>query len=177
LPPTLLVPGAVRARVVGLGREPLSCVCVALPGAAPTELYALSLHDALPIFSTFASPNFVTYLGAQESDLRADLQFSDELDTVREDLLASMRTDARLTDVRAFATMLYEARGEEGWETLRVEVGDHASGTVEYLQGTRPEAGQIALSYLNAEKHRLAPGDELTVRDGDGPRALLVSGV
>ena len=145
----------------------------------PVVFFLTTVLMTLPanVFSTFASPNFVTYLGAQESDLRADLQFSDELDTVREDLLASMRTDARLTDVRAFATMLYETRGEEGWETLRVEVGDHASGTVEYLQGTRPEAGQIALSYLNAEKHRLAPGDELTVRDGDGPRALLVSGV
>ncbi|MDF2710288.1 MAG: transporter permease [Nonomuraea muscovyensis] len=53
----------------------------------------------MKLLSTFDSPRFVTYMGAPESDLRADLQFSDDIDAVREDVLSSMQGDERLTDV------------------------------------------------------------------------------
>jgi putative ABC transport system permease protein len=129
------------------------------------------------LLTTFSSPRFITYMGAPDSDLRADLQFSDDIDAVREDVLESLRSDGRLTDVRAFADVLYEAQGEEGWETLHVEVGDYSGGTVEFLEGERPEPGQIALSSLNADSYQLSVGDELTLRRGGEPATVVVSGV
>jgi putative ABC transport system permease protein len=139
----------------------------------PVVFFLAAVLMTLPanLLSTFESPRFVTYMGAPESDLRADLQFSDDVDRLRDDVLAAMRDDDRLTDPRVFANVLYEVRGEEGWETLRVEVGDYSGRTVEFLDGERPGPGQIALSVLNAERYGLSPGDELTLRGGAGPAA------
>lgn len=145
----------------------------------PIVFFLATVLMTLPmnLLSTFESPRFVTYMGAPESDLRADLQFSDDVDLVREDVLSSMEGDDRLTDVRTFANVLYETQGEEGWETLRVEVGDYSSDTVEFLQGERPEPGQIALSALNANKYQLSTGDELTIRDDGESTTVVVSGI
>lgn len=138
----------------------------------PIVFFLASVLMTLPmnLLSTFESPRFVTYMGALESDLRADLRSSP-------DVLAHMRADGRLTQVRAFANMLYEIQGEQGWETFRVEVGDYSSGTVEFLQGGRPAPGQIAVSVLNAEKYRLSTGDKLTIRRGAQTTMVVVSGI
>jgi putative ABC transport system permease protein len=59
-----------------------------------------------------------------------------------------------------------------------VEVGDYSDGTVEFLEGERPdEAGQIALSVLNADKYEMSTGDELTIRRGGESTAVVVSGI
>lgn len=129
------------------------------------------------LLSTFESPRFVTYMGAQESDLRADLPFSEDVDAVREDVLSDMNGDDRLTDVRSYAHVLYEAEGEDGWETLHVEVGDYSGSTIAFVRGGRPEAGQIAISVLNAEKFQADVGDEMVIRQGGEPSTLVVSGV
>ncbi|GAB3736193.1 ABC transporter permease [Nocardiopsis nanhaiensis] len=173
----------------------------------PMVFFLAAVLMTLPmnLLSTFDSPRFITYLGAPQSDLRADLQFSDDVDAAREDVLADMHADDRLADVladmhaddrladvRVFAQVLYEAEGEEGWQSMRVEVGDHAEGTVEFLEGGPPGSGQIALSALNAERYGVGVGDELALRDGapphdgdeptagdggGGPTAVKVSGV
>lgn len=144
----------------------------------PIVFFLATVLMTLPmnLLSTFESPRFVTYMGAPESDVRADLQFSDDVDAVRADVLSSMQGDDRLTDVRVFANVLYEIQGE-GWETLRAEVGDYSSDTVEFLQGGRPQPGQIALSVLNADKYQLSTGSKLTIRQGGEPTAVVVSGI
>ena len=53
-------------------------------------------------------------MGAPESDLRADLPYVDGVDAVRASLLAGMRSDTRLTDIRAFANVLYETQARRG---------------------------------------------------------------
>lgn len=145
----------------------------------PMVFFLAATLMALPmnLLSTFQSLRFVTYMGAPESDLRADLQFSDDVDAMRADLLAGFESDDRLTDVRAYANVLAEVEGAEGPETLRVEVGDYSGGTVDFVQGGRPAEGEIALSVLNADKHQVGPGDELRVHvDGEWTE-YAVSGV
>ncbi|WP_051704558.1 FtsX-like permease family protein [Glycomyces sp. NRRL B-16210] len=145
----------------------------------PVVFFLASVLMTLPmnLLSTFESPKFVTYLGAQESDVRVDLQFSEDVDTVREDVLAAMRQDERLTAVRTYANVLYEAEGEDGWEIFRVEVGDYSDGSVAFTEGGRPESGQIAVSVLNADKYELSPGDDFTIRLDGASTTLTVSGV
>ena len=145
----------------------------------PLVFFLATVLMTLPmnLLSTFDSPRFVTYLGAPQSDLRADLQFSENVDAAYQDMLSDMRADERLTQVRTFANVLYETRGEEGWETLRVEVGDHESDTVEFLHGGPPDSGQIALSVLNADKYQVQVGGELTVRHDGEPSTVTISGI
>ncbi len=131
------------------------------------------------LLTTFESPRFVTNMGAPESDLRADLQFSDDVDAAHEQLLSRMRADDRLTQVRDYANVLYETPGEEGWESLRVEVGDYSGGTVAFISGQAPQVGEIALSVLNAEQYQLSVEDEMSLRHGkgDATETVVISGI
>lgn len=129
------------------------------------------------LLTTFESPNFVTYMGAPESDVRADLQFSDSVDEQRAELLSAFQSDARLDNLRVFSNKLYETEGEEGWESINVEVGDYSADTVEFLEGTAPREGQIALSVLNGRKFSLAAGDTITIRSSGTTSQLEVSGL
>lgn len=145
----------------------------------PVVFFLAAVLMALPsnLLSTFESPRFVTYLGAPESDLRADLQYSDNIDEQRQELLAVVHSDTRLTDVRVFANALFEAESEEGWETLRVEVGDPAQAALEYARGEAPQQGQIALSVLNADKFAVDIGDTLSLRREGSVEEVAVSGI
>lgn len=145
----------------------------------PVVFFLTSLLLILPmnLLSTFSSPRFVTYMGAPFTDLRADIQFSEDAEHVRQQVESAMRSDQRLDHVRVYSNVLYETQGEEGWETLRVEVGDYSSGTVEFLSGQRPAEGQIALSVMNADKFKVAIGDSLPVRQGNQETNVIVSGI
>ncbi|MFT4295997.1 MAG: ABC transporter permease [Micropruina sp.] len=129
------------------------------------------------LLSTFRSPKFVTYMGAPESDIRVDLQFSDAVDRLRGEVIAKLTADDRLTKVQVFANQVVETQGEDGWESFRVEVGDYSAGTVEFLDGSRPNPGEIALSVLNARKFGVGTGDAITVRKAGTTTLLRVSGI
>lgn len=129
------------------------------------------------LLTTFESPRFMAYLGAPPSDLRADVQFGDDLDRVRADLLVAMGGDDRVADVRVYAKTLGQVDGPEGVEGLRVEIGDYSGDTVDFVDGGAPGEGEIALSALNADKHGVGVGDRLSVRTGEQWSEHLVSGV
>ncbi|HEY5978872.1 MAG TPA: ABC transporter permease [Microlunatus sp.] len=145
----------------------------------PAVFFLSAMLMALPLnlLSTFESPRFVTYLGAPESDLRADLAYTDDLDAVRSELAAQLDDDDRLVAVRPYAKVLGEVEGPEGAETLDVEVGDYSGATVDFLEGGPPAEGEIALSVLNAQKYGVGAGDQLRVRQDQEWTSHVVSGV
>lgn len=132
----------------------------------PIVLMLATMLGTLPLslLNTFENPRFVTYMGAPQADVRVDLQHSDTVEDDYRGVLADAEADARLTDVRSFAMELYETPGAEGWQLLRIEVGDYSDGGIDYLHGEAPRPGQIALSMLNAEEHQAELGDEITIR-------------
>lgn len=130
------------------------------------------------LVSTFENPRFVTYMGVPERDLRADVQFQEDVDGVKDRLVAAMADDDRLTDVRTYAYVDYTADSEDGRARLRVEVGDRPDdGGIRFSQGRLPGDGQIALSVLNADRYQVGVGDDLTIHDGDRPLTVQVSGI
>ncbi|MDO5093108.1 MAG: ABC transporter permease [Propionibacteriaceae bacterium] len=140
-------------------------------------LTALLLILPMNLLSTFSSPKFVTYMGAPLTDLRADIQFAEDVEATRTELVAAMEADQRLDDIRVYGNVLYETPGEEGWETLRVEVGDYSGGTVEFLSGRQPGVGEIALSTMNADKYKVQVGDPLPIRSAGQETTVTVSGI
>lgn len=149
----------------------------------PAVFFLTAILITLPmnLLSTFESPRFVTYMGAPESDVRADIQFASDdepsVDVVHGELVAALRADPRVDSVQAYAGMLYETPGEDDWEALRIEVGDYSETTLVFIDGERPAAGQIALSVLNADKYQVGPGDPLTLRRGPEESTVTVSGI
>ena len=145
----------------------------------PIVFFLLSVLMILPmnLLSTFDSPRFGASLGAPDADLLVDLQFSADVEDTRAEILADLQADRRVSDVRMLATELRDVQGAEGWETLRVQVGDHRATAVEYLHGQSPEPGQIALSVLNAQRYEVSTGDALTVRSAGQVSSAVVSGI
>lgn len=145
----------------------------------PFVFFLASILMTLPLnlFTTFDSPRFVTYLGVPETDVRADVAFTDDADAIREAMVADMAEDDRISGTQTFANVEYQIEGEVGWEGLGVEIGDYGSNSVRYVDGERPAEGEIAMSLLNAEKYGLGTGDELTLRRGEELTTAVVSGV
>lgn len=138
------------------------------------------------LLTTLTDPRFVTHMGSPQADVRADIQFGNDLDAVQAELTAAMDQDARLDNVRTYANLRFETLGSESagehgpkqeWETLRVEVGDYSRGTVDFLTGQAPGDGHIALSALNAEKLGVQVGDPLPVRRDGVTHQVRVSGI
>lgn len=129
------------------------------------------------LVSTFQSPQFITYLGAPERDLRVDIQFQEDVDGIKDRLVTTMADDDRLTGVQTFAKVDYSADSEDGRARLRVEIGDHSDGAIRFSEGGLPRDGQIALSVLNAGKYQVGVGDDLTLYDAGESTTVEVSGI
>ncbi|GAB3166461.1 FtsX-like permease family protein [Myceligenerans halotolerans] len=140
-------------------------------------LTAVLITVPVNLLSTFENPQFVTYMGAPERDLRVDVQVQDDVDEVREQVLGSLQGDERLTDLRAYASVQYRTEGAEGTVSLPVEVGDYSGETIRFTDGEAPAAGQIALSALNASELQVGVGDTMTVERGGTSSEAEVSGI
>lgn len=144
----------------------------------PIVFFLSAMLVALPahLLTTIDNPRFVTYMGSPQTDLIASLQNGPDLDAAQADLLADMSSDARFTDVRVYAQVRVEIETVDGWLPLRVEIGEQTPA-IELVEGSVPGPGEIALSVLNAEEHRLATGDEITVRQDGEVSTAVVSGI
>jgi len=60
---------------------------------------------------------------------------------------------------------------------MRLEAGDYSGSTVEFLEGTGPRSGEVALSVLNARKLGVRPGQPISMQADGQPVTLTVSGV
>lgn len=163
-----------RLALLDLRAEGRAWVLVPIVFALTAVLITLPAN----LVSTFESPRFVTYLGAPERDLRADVQFQEDVDGVKDRLVAAMADDDRLTDVQTYAYVDHTADTEDGPARLRVATGNQPDdGEVRFSQGSLPQDGQIALSVLNAAKYQVTVGDDLTIDDGDEATTVQVSGI
>ena len=145
----------------------------------PVVFFLTAVLITLPtnLLSTFESPRFITYMGMPDRDVLAAVQFQEDVDGVREQLLTAMEGDDRLTDLQVYANVQYGIDGEEGRDILRVQIGDFTGHTFLFDEGGAPQDGQIALSVLNADKFQASVGGELTIDNADETVTVEVSGV
>lgn len=140
-------------------------------------LTALLMVLPTNLLATFTNPHFITYLGSPECDLRAELQFSDEVRATRTEVLRALRSDERITRIRSYSSVLYQVKGETGWQSQRVEVGEYTAGELSYLSGEAPIRGEIALSSANAADLGVAVGDRFPLRRNGVTTEVVVSGI
>ncbi|MFV0430355.1 MAG: ABC transporter permease [Arachnia sp.] len=129
------------------------------------------------LLTTFSSPEFVTYLGAPDSDIRVDVAYSEDLDAQRDAAMHALSSDPEVTRWLAYGNVSYQTPGEEGWETIRVEVGDYSASPLEFVDGQAPGQAQIALSVANADRYQVGVGDTLELQLDGVSESLTVSGV
>ncbi len=131
------------------------------------------------ISHTISSPEFVTYMGVGNGQIRMDVRQSRDIVQETEALAEQLEEDDRVERYTVLQTR--ELRGElpDGSVcSLMVEFGDHSIFPVKFTEGTFPqEEGEIALSSLNAEELAVSPGDGILLSADGEQRQYRVCGV
>ena len=119
----------------------------------------------LNLNNTIDNPAFLTYMGIGESDIRIDIQYSENLIEQNEKVMAYLKMDPEIDRYAAYRNGYVKSRNVDGeWEFIRVQNGDNAIFPLEYLEGIAPEEySDMALSYMNAVDLGKKVGDTITV--------------
>ncbi|MED4452307.1 ABC transporter permease [Metabacillus fastidiosus] len=130
---------------------------------------------------TIQSPDFIAYMGIGKSDIRIDLQQSENTDARFNEVLNYIQNDA---DIRKFSPMItsrFKVWGSDGvLENINIETGDMSIFPLKYLQGRAPvKEKEIALSYLNGENFDKSVGDKfrLVIDSKGNEKELVISGI
>lgn len=129
--------------------------------------------------NTIKNPSFMTYMGVGESDIRIDIQYSEQLKKERDTLVTYLENDPQIEKYAIYKYGHVQVQNQEGeWGYIRIENGDQSVFPLEYLRGTAPDdSKKIALSYLNAQELGKDVGDPLTVVYRGKEILLTVSGI
>lgn len=128
---------------------------------------------------TIQSPKFVNYMGTGKSDIRIDLQQTENIEKRFKDVISYLRNADEVEKYAAFVTSTFKMVNADGTqENLNVEVGDFTQFPIEYLQGMEPKnENEIALSYMNANELKKNVGDEIVLFVDGKEKALTISGI
>ncbi|SCC28263.1 A0A063CK49 (ABC transporter permease) [Bacillus wiedmannii] len=128
---------------------------------------------------TIQSPKFVNYMGTGKSDIRIDLQQSENIEKRFKDVISYIRNDEEVEKYAAFVTSTFKmVKADDTHENLNVEVGDFTQFPIEYVKGMAPKnENEIALSYMNADELKKNVGDEIVLFVEGKERALTISGI
>ncbi|CQR56699.1 ABC transporter permease [Paenibacillus riograndensis] len=131
------------------------------------------------LLHTLKSPNFISYMGVGQSDLRIDLQSAGDTEQRYHVMLSALKNDPDIERLSPLVTSRFKVLGNDGlWANLNVETGDFSIFPLSYLHGTAPEAGnEIALSDLNARELNKKVGDILILEAGGKKLDVTVSGI
>lgn len=115
------------------------------------------------LYTSMSSPDFVTYMGIGDAELRIDIRQSNDIEAISDKLEADLAEDSAVDKYTVLQTVSCPAISAEGEQiNMLVETGDHNVYPVSYLNGRAPAgAGQIALSSLLADDLGLGVGDSL----------------
>lgn len=156
---------SVRKQYVMIGLIIVACVSMAL---IPTNMA-----------STFGAPEFATYMGIGDGEIRIDVNQTDHIFEKTEQIRELLSTDTRIEEYAVLQTQNFKMLSPEGeWTNLTVERGDHTIFPVRYSSGNAPrEVDEIALSYLNASEMGINIGDTLTLFDSEKEVTYRVCGI
>jgi putative ABC transport system permease protein len=131
------------------------------------------------LHNTISSQEFVTYMGVGNSDLRIDIQQTDDISGKAAAIAAALANDTSIARFVVLTTKTFTARLDDGSEErIKVELGNHTVFPLTYASGRAPVAeNEIALSALHANEMSKQVGDILPVRIAGQERRLTVSGI
>lgn len=137
------------------------------------------------LFTTLKAPEFVSYMGIGNAELRMDIRQSKDIENDTKKVVERLEGDELVKEFVALKTVSCPAvvEGVEGvggvegvdgvggdcGEEIRllVEVGDHNVFPVAYTEGKAPaDAGEIALSVLQAQDLGIGVGDKILIKAG-----------
>ena len=131
------------------------------------------------ILSTISSPQFVTYMGIGDGEIRLDIRQTEDIAGKTEQLEKMMAEEEPVDRFVVLRTLSCRAVLPDGsYTALQVEQGDHTVFPVSYAKGEAPKAkNEIALSYLCAEELGFDLGDKFLLLTDETLREYTVCGI
>lgn len=131
------------------------------------------------LYHTISSKSFITYMGIGNSDMRLDIQQTDNISEKATEIAKVMESDRSISQYTVLTTQTFTVKREDGSEeSIKIELGDHSKFPVAYSKGREPTAGnEIALSAMNAEELGEKVGDVITIMVEGKTKDLTVSGI
>ena len=123
------------------------------------------------LHNTISSNDFITYMGIGNSDLRIDIQQTDNISEKAAEIAAAMENDSAISKYVVLTTKTFRVKMDDGSEErIKVELGDHSVFPLTYSEGRAPTAeDEIALSVMNANEMGKKVGDVIPlVIEGQG---------
>ena len=131
------------------------------------------------LLSTISSPQFVTYMGIGDGEIRLDLRQTEDIGGKTEKLEALLAQEESVDCFVVLQTKSCRAVLPDGTNTaLQVEQGDHTVFPVSYARGQAPKGrNEIALSYLCAQELGYDLGDTLLLLTEEATQEYTVCGI
>ncbi|GIN86354.1 ABC transporter permease [Heyndrickxia sporothermodurans] len=117
------------------------------------------------LYNTISSKSFITYMGIGSSDVRIDIQQTDNISKKTAEIVKTLERDKSITKKAVLTTKTFRAKMNNGLEEgIKIELGDHSVFPVEYSEGRAPDSeNEIALSVINADELGKKVGDVITL--------------
>ncbi|WP_144461446.1 FtsX-like permease family protein [Bacillus pumilus] len=119
----------------------------------------------IQLWYTLQSPDFITYLGSGQSDLRIDIRQGNHLEENTNNIESMIREDRDIHASAIYETTSLQAKSKENsLETLYLETGNLSAFPLTYLQGRQPlKKKEIALSVLSSDSLQKKIGEKITL--------------
>lgn len=129
--------------------------------------------------STISAPEFVTYMGIGDGEIRMDVRRTKDVDRTAEQIAAALEADAWVDKYAVLHTKSCTAVLSDGKRVnLAVETGRHGIFPINCLEGRLPEKEkEIALSSMNAEELGVSVGGDLRLSAGGKEADYRVCGI
>lgn len=133
----------------------------------------------LNFLNTIKSESFINYMGIGKSDIRIDLQQSEDVGERFEDMLKYIESDKDIEKFSPLVNSNFKMLNNEGEiENINIETGDFSIFPLEYLIGKAPENNnEIALSYLNSKELNKSVNDTIKILIDEKEKILKISGI
>lgn len=152
-----------------------SMLCILLVTAIAVFLMMIPSN----LYSTLSAPEFVTYMGIGNAEIRMDMRQGEDENKEFEKIEGILSEDKDIKEYALYQTSLISVGLENGTNMkMLMEQGNHSKFPVSYSRGCAPACdGEVALSYLLSEELGLNPGDEMIVRLADGDKRCIITGI
>ena len=131
------------------------------------------------LYSTLSSPEFVTYMGIGNAEIRMDMRQGEGAGEDFETIGKTLSEDKDIKEYALYQTSLIPVRLDDGTTmNMLMEQGNHSKFPVTYSKGHAPvREGEAALSYLLSEELGCFPGDEIFVKTAEEYEKCIITGI
>ena len=131
------------------------------------------------LHNTISSNDLITYMGIGISDLRIDIQQTDNISEKAAKIATAMENDSAISKYVVLTTKTFNVKMDDGTEErIKIDLGDHSVFPLEYSAGRAPDVkNEIALSVMNAEQMEKNVGDVIVLMVEGQEETFTVSGI